>query len=104
VESSPNLVAEAVLNLVAECTGCSRGQLSLDTALNQELGVDGDDAAELLEAFARKFGVDLSRFPYDRYFGNETTMLSVFEIGSSTAPLTIRDLVQMADQRTWGVL
>jgi acyl carrier protein len=104
MEPTPASIAESVLSLVADYTGCRREQLNLDTALNQDLGVDGDDACELLDAFAKKFGVDLSRFHYDRYFGSEAGGLPVLGFGSSCAPLTIRDLVQMVDQRTWGVL
>lgn len=97
MEADPKLLAQAVLKLVAECAGVDVEQISLDTAINLDLGVDGDDAAELLEAFSSRFAVDLATFRFDRYFGSEG-----LGFGGSMAPLTIRDLVQMADPRTWG--
>jgi len=33
--------------------------------------VDGDDAAELMEAFAGEFDVDLAGFDFSQYFGSE---------------------------------
>ena len=53
-------------------------QLSLPTnkitpklSLFHDLGVDGDDAYELLEAYAFKFNVDTKEFRFDDYFGPE---------------------------------
>jgi hypothetical protein len=35
------------------------------------MGIDGDDAVELIEEFSERFGVDMSGFVCSRYFGPE---------------------------------
>lgn len=37
------------------------------------MGIDGDDAIEFMEAFSKKFDVDLSAFEFDKYFGSENS-------------------------------
>jgi hypothetical protein len=102
VGEDPKILAHAVLSFIAECARVNMQQISLDTAINLDLGIDGDDASELLEAFSSKFGVDLSTFRFDRYFASEPSLLWLFLAGGSRAPLTIRDLVQIAYPKTWG--
>ena len=98
----PKILAQAVISLVAECAGVSMQQISLDTAINLDLGIDGDDACELLEAFSSKFDVDLSTFQFDRYFASEACLPWLSFTRASRAPICIRDLVQMAYPEMWG--
>jgi acyl carrier protein len=35
------------------------------------LGIDGDDAVELLAHLRKRFGITFQQFPFDRYFGPE---------------------------------
>ena len=71
--------------------------VTLDTAINTELGVDGDDGIELITAFGQAHAVDVSGFPYAEHFGPE---LGVFSLGfafkrAKLKPLPVRALVQM---------
>lgn len=42
--------------------------LSADTRLLHDLGMDGTDAVEFMEAFSEEFDVDMSEFEFDRHF------------------------------------
>jgi len=46
-------------------------QLNDQTRINLDLGVDGDDGVDLLQAFGKQFSVDVSDFPFGNYFGPE---------------------------------
>lgn len=40
----------------------------LKTELENDLGITGDDGAELMEKFSKQFAVDISSFEFDQYF------------------------------------
>lgn len=46
-------------------------RLLLETALQKNLGVDGEDGVEFMQSFAARFGVDISAFEPSRHFGPE---------------------------------
>ncbi|MBL9139084.1 MAG: DUF1493 family protein [Verrucomicrobiales bacterium] len=60
-----------VIGFVAEFTGVRASRLSPASTLFGDLGVDGADGWELIEAFGKRFQVDLSAFHADRHFGPE---------------------------------
>lgn len=49
----------------------SNEQIHRDSRIQDDLGVTGDDAVELLEAVHERYSTDLSQFPFDDYFGPE---------------------------------
>jgi len=100
VTELPPETVEAVLDLICRCTGAPRRKIVLDAALGDALGIDGDDAADLLNAFAAAFKVDLSAFDFEAYFGREAGFNPfVWLYGKVTGtlptykPLTVRALV-----------
>lgn len=106
------LVQAQVVRFLAEITGTEPEAIMPDTLVNQELGVDGDDAMELLSAYAREFSVDISQLDYHAYFGPEqgatfgtlliwlTQMLGLRPL-YSTRPLPVAYLVQAACTGVW---
>jgi hypothetical protein len=46
---------------------------SFKTELENDLGITGDDGAELMKKFSKRFGVNLSDFQVDQYFYPEPT-------------------------------
>lgn len=70
MSATPDL-AERVRLFVAEAAGVSADRVGLDTRIEDGLGVSGDDVADLLNAFAERFGVDLSGLQVDRHVGSE---------------------------------
>ena len=61
----------SIMDFVAGCTGVRPPRLSPASTLFGDLGVDGADGWELIEAFGERFHVDLSSFHADRHFGPE---------------------------------
>ena len=71
-------------------------EIKADTQLQHDLGVDGDDGLDLIEAFARKFGVDFAGFDCTQHFGPEgMPIFSLWLWGRSRPrfiPITVADL------------
>ena len=110
-------IREEVINFVADYTGNNPLQITPDTLINEELGVDGDDGSELLLGFSEKFKVDLASIN-ETYFGSEGFSLSVFvwpvllllnALGwkqksfKEKAPLPVGILIESAKVKKWVV-
>ena len=102
---------EKVLQLVAKKTGLQLAKLTMDSRLLHDLGVDGDDAAELLTSFADEFRVDMTTFRFSKHFRPEPSLLDLISFLrsphqddlSTKIPITLRDLADAATIRTWGL-
>ncbi len=103
-----------VIAFVAEYWEEPKNQLSAETSINEDLGIDGDDGFEFMQAFSRRFAVNLGAFPYDNYFGVEAaaTPISIIVLmirwlttGKSTklSPLTLRQLAEAVENGSWTV-
>jgi hypothetical protein len=108
-----------VFDFVGRFTRCRSEQLSLATTILGDLGVDGDAANELIQAFSQEFHVDMSSFPFDQYFGTEgwpiwaplywacRIFFAPFYWKQTTEEcaglklLRIADLVLAADKQSW---
>jgi hypothetical protein len=93
-------------------------RLSLETTLFGDLGTDGADGWELIEAFGKEFDVDLCSFDPSKHFGpecggNPISLLFWFinevllrreshEVWGLT-PISIRDLVNAAKWKRWTI-
>ena len=99
---------QEVINLVADQTGVSPSRITASTRIGEDLGVDGDDASDLLEAFASHFHVDLDRFEFSRHFGPEAganpfCYLYCFFTGRGRlAPVTVGQLAEAAERGAWS--
>jgi acyl carrier protein len=99
-----------VRDFVAARLGERKERLSEDSRLLQDLGVDGADAVELLEAFSETFGVDMMQFPLSKYFGPEAGFDPFYYLYSllfkkqrwRPAPLTLKDLANAAKRKRWS--
>jgi len=47
------------------------GQMSIDSDLEKELGISGDDAYDLIKDYGLVFNVDVSAFVFNKYFYDE---------------------------------
>lgn len=103
-----------VIAFVAEYWAEPKSQLFAETSINNDLGMDGDDGLEFMQAFSRRFAVDLGTFPHDNYFGAEAaaTPISIIALtiqwlttGKSTtlSPLTLRQLATAVENGRWVV-
>ena len=110
---------DRVRGLVSGQTGVPEAEITLETRLVEDLGMDGDDGHELLEVFADEFGVDLSQMAPFNYFDDEPPMFWFSEVIPILAQLsprfrryvlhvtrgrravTLRDLVASARAGRW---
>lgn len=58
---------ESIVELVAELSGVRREKLNASSAIDQDIGISGDDVTELAEALANRFGDHVWRWPWQRY-------------------------------------
>jgi acyl carrier protein len=101
--SSPP-IENAVREFVATARYTSVDKVTLDKSLFHDLGVDGDDAVELINGFAAQFNVSLDGFDYQKYFGAEVAsgpvvfLVELFkkEKSGKLRRLEIADLVRAA--------
>ena len=101
-------VFSGVRAMVAKKSGIKPESLLLDHRLLQDLGIDGDDAVELMDSIARRFQIDMAGFEFEAHFRSEPLLFSIFHRRSRVlqeialkVPLTVRDLQEAADGRTW---
>lgn len=57
--------------LLAREQGYPLARITRATRLQEDAGMDGDDAVEFLEAYEREFRVDLTSFRFYHHFGPE---------------------------------
>lgn len=81
-------------------------QLSRKTELQRDLGIEGDDAFDLVEAFAEEFEVDPGDFDFHRYFGPEgfnplSLVFSLFRKREKPVGLTLAMLEKAAKLGVW---
>ncbi|MGG6265532.1 DUF1493 family protein [Leptolyngbya sp. AN03gr2] len=97
-------IVQEVKALIAEYTGVEVTMLSLETSLVEDLGVDGDDATDLLEALSREFQVDLSDLNVSDYFNAEGFDLRMlFRSGKTRLKsLTVKHLVNAVKAGKWS--
>ncbi len=60
---------------------------SLDTKIEADIGLSGDDNLELLEKFVKKFELDYKNFEYDKHFYSEGELF-----GSDAALINLLNL------------
>ena len=101
-----------VLDFISTEAGIDRYMVKLSASISDDLGIDGDDASDLLAAYTSRFNVDMTRFRYSEYFTDEGTLTPFSLLGiiaawlsgrrsSPKRPLFVRDLVASAMVRRW---
>ena len=93
-----------IVTLVRPFVG--RESISLATRLWQDLHIGGDDADELMTAFAEQFEVDMAGFDPMRFFPDETqamgeTWAGRFGLKNGRPTMTIGHLVEVGRRRQW---
>ena len=77
--SSRELILTEVCELIHEHTSVRKDRLSENTIL-QKLGLDGDDADELMIEYAQKFHVDMDDYDFEEYFDVEGTFGPIYDL------------------------
>lgn len=71
-------IAKKIYLCIVRNRGERIDRLTLDTSLNNNLGLDGDDVDELLNDIEKYVHIDWSAFNFYHYFNDEGTNLSGF--------------------------
>ena len=57
-----NYTSDDIIGFIVHKTGCSEHEVSLTSDLDNDLGCTGDDFHELMDEFAKTFGVDMNSY------------------------------------------
>jgi acyl carrier protein len=101
-----------VVDFLSDFTGIDKIKIQPETLINEELGVDGDDGLELLDAFSKKFEVNLDLLDKTYFGGEGYPFLSLIAWplrfllgkklnGNIQSPLTVDTLIKSAQCKKW---
>jgi acyl carrier protein len=97
-----------IRKFIAEQTGIKQERVNLNSRLEQDLRISGDDLIELIDAIFKQFEIAIGDFDYAQYVGAEG--LSLFGgladrlLGrpvQSSKPLLVSMFVSAAKARLW---
>lgn len=98
----------AIRALLHDELGCRPGTISSDADLFRDLGIDGADAVDFLDAVEREFDVDLSEMDRRRHFGPERAFTPLALLSPSwwtwrreRIPVTVHDLARAVVAGRW---
>jgi acyl carrier protein len=78
-----------LIQFIREEIGEFKMQIDSNTTIEDDLGVTGDEAIELIQKIAKEFSIDISEFEYEKYFHPEP---GIFRTFGTIKPLTIQNL------------
>ena len=64
-------IKQEVINFIISETSVGVEEVKLNSRLLEDLGVDGEDAEELIKNFSTKFNVNIDSFIFSSYFNPE---------------------------------
>jgi acyl carrier protein len=68
---------ETIVSLLARASGVPREKIVRTTRLREDLGIDGDDAAELLLELVNLYSLDATDFEFAQFFNPEPSLLTI---------------------------
>jgi acyl carrier protein len=63
--------ADRIIQVVSDMRGIDKKEISINSSINNDLGIDGDDWMDLQEALQNKEGVSLEGLKFYDYFWDE---------------------------------
>jgi len=103
------MLSNHLRDFVAGQLRISADQLEPESRLQQELGLDGDDAGAFMTDFAQEFGIDMAKYVFTDYFGHEAAgciplwivWLFIPPLRPKVIPISLADLQRAIDKRRW---
>lgn len=89
---------------------CGRIPLTIDSVIFEDLGINGWDAALLMEDLAIEFNISLESFEYNKYYLSESELSNIFRsifyalFKKDKLPyktFTIRHLMKVVEKGSW---
>lgn len=94
------IVRDKVMTFLSRELSVGKTNITPSTRLRQDLGLDGEDAEYLLEAFSLHFDVNIDSFRFNDYFGPEaggnpvlSFVLWIFGNSKPLKTLRVNDLI-----------
>lgn len=97
-----NDLSDAVISFLSEELSINKLKICNDTRIFHDLGVDGDDADELISNYSDKFNVSIKEFSFSTYFGSEASLTPASFVkhllgkSKKTKPLFVKDFINGA--------
>lgn len=107
-------MSERVIQLIAAVS--NRKDITLNSTVQTGLGIEGDEAEELIGSMAAKFGTDFTSMEFDQYFCDEFSLswgmlllpftpiawgLMVLTQTGKKTDITVQDLVDAVQRGKW---
>ncbi|MCU7878169.1 MAG: DUF1493 family protein [Candidatus Thiodiazotropha sp. (ex Lucinoma borealis)] len=92
-------VTEKVIKIILYHAGAKREEITEEVLIEDELGVTGDDAWELMEDIHKEFGVNYDQFDFSLHFGPEAGYSVAEEYGYY--PVSVRHLIEVVNEKQW---
>ncbi len=89
----------SVEQVILEYAGAQKEELFENALLEEDLGITGDDACELMEALVEEFKIDLSGFELEKHFLPEVGKSSDAEYGYY--PVSVGHLLKVVRSGRW---
>ena len=70
-------IANIVLQVISKTIGMGVREITMESRVLHDLGLDGDDAIEAIQEISRKCSMDISEFNFETYFRSEPTLLTL---------------------------
>lgn len=84
-------IYRALLEFISDEVRDESVEIKRESAIENDLGISGDDADDFILKFAKKFNVDISEFDADKYFEGEPGFLPLSSAAEKKG-LTVEDL------------
>ena len=78
-----------LVSFIRKQSGEDKMPITRETSIEDDLGITGDDAYDLIIAFGKKYNIDVSGFIFTKYFNDEPSM---FDTTRKVEPFTIGHL------------
>ena len=98
--------AKKIITFLSEELEIPAEKINLTSRLRQDLGLEGDSAADLLEAYSLLYDVEIDAFRINDYFGAPSELnpllahfLWIFGNSRPLKTLTVADLIRALDTK-----
>ncbi|MCU7932517.1 MAG: DUF1493 family protein [Candidatus Thiodiazotropha sp. (ex Codakia rugifera)] len=92
-------ISKKVIELILYHSGAKEEEITEESLVEDDLGVTGDDAWDLMEDIHKEFNVNFDQFDFSLHFGPEAGFNVAEEYGYY--PVTVKHLIEIANRKQW---
>ncbi len=72
------IISEKLKHFIIKETGLKKANITMETSLEKDLNIYGEEALDFIQHFSECFKVNISGFKIDEYFSSEGDIISKF--------------------------